>query len=239
MSFLFYNSQMVSWGDLGTFAYSAWRDLNPRFFLTSRGIWSWTGCIDGALAQVAQRGCGVSFSGDTQDLPGQSPVQPALGDPALAGGWTGWPTEVPANPDHAVILWVCKSILEKGRRRVSAFLWSCAFTYTFVQHLRGQWQDRDRSTLLEPRGCVGRWGIRTPMLLAEECYPLLGALITTRQGKDAGGGLCSSSVLEERVSCHCISWVTAPCRVGLHWGNPLESCACHGERVSGSQPHSA
>jgi len=31
-------------------------------------------------------------------------VQPALGDPASAGGWTGCPTEVPANPEHAVIL---------------------------------------------------------------------------------------------------------------------------------------
>jgi len=41
---------------------------------------------DGALEQAAQRGCGVSFSGDTQDPPGQGPVQPAVGDPALAGG---------------------------------------------------------------------------------------------------------------------------------------------------------
>jgi len=41
---------------------------------------------DGALAQAAQRGCGVSFCGDIQDPPGQGPVQPALGDPALAGG---------------------------------------------------------------------------------------------------------------------------------------------------------
>ena len=31
-------------------------------------------------------GCGVSFSGDIQDLPGQGPVQPAVGDPAKAGG---------------------------------------------------------------------------------------------------------------------------------------------------------
>jgi len=30
--------------------------------------------------------CGVSFSGDIQDSPGQGPVQPAVGDPALAGG---------------------------------------------------------------------------------------------------------------------------------------------------------
>jgi len=40
----------------------------------------------GALEQAAKGGCGVSFSGDTQDPPGQGPVQPALGDPASAGG---------------------------------------------------------------------------------------------------------------------------------------------------------
>ena len=42
-----------------------------------------------ALAQAAEGGCGVSFSGDIQDPPGQGPVQPAVGDPASAGGWTG------------------------------------------------------------------------------------------------------------------------------------------------------
>jgi len=41
---------------------------------------------DGAVEQAAQRSCGVSFSGDIQDPPGQGPVQPAVGDPALAGG---------------------------------------------------------------------------------------------------------------------------------------------------------
>jgi len=40
---------------------------------------------DGALEQAAQGGCGVSFSGDIQDPPGQGPVQPAVGDPASAG----------------------------------------------------------------------------------------------------------------------------------------------------------
>ena len=40
---------------------------------------------DGALEQAAQGGCGVSFSGDTQNPPGQGPVQPAVGDPASAG----------------------------------------------------------------------------------------------------------------------------------------------------------
>ena len=60
---------------------------------------------DGALAQAAQGGCGVSFSGDIEEPPGRSPVQPALGDPASAGGWAGGPTEGPANPHHAGILW--------------------------------------------------------------------------------------------------------------------------------------
>ena len=41
---------------------------------------------DGALEQAAQGGCGVSFSGDIQDPPGQGPLQPAVSDPALAGG---------------------------------------------------------------------------------------------------------------------------------------------------------
>jgi len=42
---------------------------------------------DRALAQAAQGGCGVSFSGDIQDPPRQGPMQPAVGDP-LQGGWT-------------------------------------------------------------------------------------------------------------------------------------------------------
>ena len=41
---------------------------------------------DGALAQAAQGGYGVSFSGDIQDPPGQGPVQPTVGHPASAGG---------------------------------------------------------------------------------------------------------------------------------------------------------
>jgi len=41
---------------------------------------------DGALEQVAQTCCGVSFSGDIQNLPGQGPVQPGVGDSASAGG---------------------------------------------------------------------------------------------------------------------------------------------------------
>ena len=46
---------------------------------------------DRALEQAAQGGCGFSFSGDIPDPPGQGPVQPALGDPAL-GGRLDWVT---------------------------------------------------------------------------------------------------------------------------------------------------
>jgi len=34
---------------------------------------------EGALEQVAQRGCGVTFYGDVQDLFGCLPVQPIVG----------------------------------------------------------------------------------------------------------------------------------------------------------------
>jgi len=40
---------------------------------------------EGALDHVAQRGCGVFFSGDIQNLLGCNSVQPAVGDPASAG----------------------------------------------------------------------------------------------------------------------------------------------------------
>ena len=40
---------------------------------------------DRALEQAAQRAGGVC-SGDVRNQPGQGPVWPALGDPALAGG---------------------------------------------------------------------------------------------------------------------------------------------------------
>jgi len=42
--------------------------------------------VSGAVGTAAQGGCGVSFSGDIQDPPGQGPVRPTVGDPASAGG---------------------------------------------------------------------------------------------------------------------------------------------------------
>lgn len=42
-----------------------------------------------ALEQAVKRACGVSFYGNTQNLPGHDPVQPAPDEPALAENWTG------------------------------------------------------------------------------------------------------------------------------------------------------
>jgi len=58
---------------------------------------------DRALEEAAQRGCGVSFSGDIQNPTGRGPVQAVLGEPALAGGLD---CMVPSSPCHSVILYV-------------------------------------------------------------------------------------------------------------------------------------
>ena len=63
---------------------------------------------DGALEQVPQRGCGVSFSGDIPDPPGRGPVQPAVGGPASAGvvGLDDAQRSLPT----PTILWFCDSV---------------------------------------------------------------------------------------------------------------------------------
>jgi len=62
---------------------------------------------DGALEQAAQGGCGVSFSGDTQNPPGRGPVQPAVGDPASPGGLDQVIHRIPFQP-----LTFCDSVSE-------------------------------------------------------------------------------------------------------------------------------
>ena len=59
---------------------------------------------DRAVEQVAQRGCGVSFSGNIPDLPGCGPVPPALGVPAPAGGLDKMISRDPFHPYHSVNL---------------------------------------------------------------------------------------------------------------------------------------
>ena len=74
-------SRGAQWQDKGQWAQTEAQEVlseHEEDLLPSEG--------DGALEQAAQEGCGVSFSGDIQDPPGQGPVQPAVGDPALAGG---------------------------------------------------------------------------------------------------------------------------------------------------------
>lgn len=56
--------------------------------------------------QADQEGGGVSLSGDMKNLCPHVPVQPALGGPALQGGWTRWSPEVPYNP--ITILALCE-----------------------------------------------------------------------------------------------------------------------------------
>jgi len=55
----------------------------PPLAAAQLGFWGKWG---GQSPQAAQGGCGVSFSGDIQDPPGQGPVQSTVGDPASAGG---------------------------------------------------------------------------------------------------------------------------------------------------------
>ena len=62
----------------------------------------------GALEQAAQGGCGVSFSGGIQDPPGQVPLEPTVGDPALAEGLDWVTHRGPFQPlpfCDSVILW--------------------------------------------------------------------------------------------------------------------------------------
>ena len=61
---------------------------------------------DGALEQFAQGGCGVSSSGDDQNLPGRGTVQPAVGHPALAGGFNWMTHRGPFQP-----LTFCDSVI--------------------------------------------------------------------------------------------------------------------------------
>ena len=63
---------------------------------------------NGTLEQAAQGGCGVSFSGDIQDPPGQGPLQPAVGDPALAGGFGL--DEPQRSLPTPTILWFCDQV---------------------------------------------------------------------------------------------------------------------------------
>ena len=71
----------VQWQDKGQWVQTEAQEVpseDEEEFLPSEG--------DGALEGAAQGGCGLSFSGDIQDPPGQDPLQPSVCDPTSVGG---------------------------------------------------------------------------------------------------------------------------------------------------------
>ena len=96
---LFSSAQQL---DKGQWAHTEAQEVpseHEEELLPSEGDW--------ALEQAAQGGCGVSFSGDIQDPPGQGPVQSAVGDPALGGG-VGLDDPQRSLPTPS-ILWFCET----------------------------------------------------------------------------------------------------------------------------------
>jgi len=74
----------------------------------------------GALEQAAQGGCGVSFSGGIQDPPGQVPLEPTVGDPALAEGLDWVTHRGPFQP-----LPFCDSVKATDGGEQQSALWCC------------------------------------------------------------------------------------------------------------------
>ena len=59
-----------------------------------------------------------------------------VGDPAWAGGWAGWPTEVPSNPEHSVVL----KYSRKQRRKAFSSFWIQRIFTTHYQKLKTIWK---------------------------------------------------------------------------------------------------
>lgn len=77
-----------------------------------------------SLKQAAQRGCGYSFPGNTQNMPGSFCLQPTLGNPIQQGGWPDSP-QVPFKPYNCVILW----------KSNTSSIWSILWVMESEEHL--------------------------------------------------------------------------------------------------------
>lgn len=67
------------------FLLSAFKTWVGKTLISPRQEEELLSCVNGRAVE-AQRSCGVSISGDIQNLPGHNPVQPPLGEPAWARG---------------------------------------------------------------------------------------------------------------------------------------------------------
>ena len=89
---------------------------------------------DGALEQAAQGGCGVSFSGDIQDTPGQGPVQAFCRWPCF-GRRVGLDDPQRSLPTPT-ILWLCDSVKESLRNHVFSRLIRAELNIIFELHYK-------------------------------------------------------------------------------------------------------
>ena len=81
------------------------------------------------VAQVAQRGCGVSVCGDIQNPTGHSPERPAVGDSAWARGlrWGLWGASQPQRPGESLRIPACN--LE---RYTALLLWADIRSHVWI-----------------------------------------------------------------------------------------------------------
>jgi len=89
----------------------------------------------GALAQVAQGGCGVSVVGDTQKLPRHSPGQLALGLPVCTGGLDQMTSRSPFQPQ---LFWDFVNYVEGEHRPTTVFnpAFACNTQMTIILTLK-------------------------------------------------------------------------------------------------------